>query len=159
MGYTEAMSLDELGTLAALAESRSVFQAAVVCHRGRIFSIKGDSIFVEYGSSYQGLRSAAAIQRALSFAESQGRKVLRFRIGLHVGRVSPDGRNLLGETINIAARLERLALPGSVCISGQIRDCAEALTISRWSISDHRPSKASGTLRVLRCVAFDHHEP
>ena len=126
VGYTEAMSLDELGTLAALAESRSVIQAAVAWHHGRIFSTKGDGIFVEYGSSGRGLRSAAAIQRALSCADCLGRNVLRFRIGLHVGRVYPDGLNLLGETINIAARLERLAAPGSVCISGQIRDRAEA---------------------------------
>jgi adenylate cyclase len=125
VGYTEAMSVDELGTIAVLAESRSVIQSAVASHNGRIFSMKGDSIFVEYGSSGQGLRSATAMQRALSCADSLGRKVLRFRIGLHVGRVYPDGQNLLGETINIAARLERLATPGGVCISGQIRSDAE----------------------------------
>lgn len=121
-GYSRAMSLDEARALEALAASRRLIDDVIEAWHGRIFSTAGDSVLAEFGTSDHAIRCGIAIQQALGRAAAAGMEVLSYRIGIHLGRVHPNGSDLLGETVNIAARLESLANPGGICISDRIRD-------------------------------------
>jgi adenylate cyclase len=121
-GYSSAVEQDEASTLSALRSLRQLTDGLLVEHGGRIANTAGDSIVAEFASTVQAVKCATAIQAAIGSAADI---ILRLRIGVHVGEVVPDGHDLLGETVNIAARLESMAAPGGVCISadvfGQVR--------------------------------------
>ena len=120
-GYSRAMSRDEIRALAALSASRRIIDDLIASGSGRIFSTGGDSVLAEFASSEQAVRCGAKIQQALAKAADEGVEVLSYRIGIHVGRVFPNSDDLLGETVNIAARLESIANPGGICISARVR--------------------------------------
>lgn len=115
--YSRAMSLDEQRALAALEESRKVIDAVIAAHAGRIFSTGGDSVLAEFSEIGRAVSCAVKIQQSLADAGARGMETLPYRIGIHVGHVYPNGEDLLGETVNITARLESLAYPGGVCLS------------------------------------------
>jgi adenylate cyclase len=121
-GYSRAMSQDEPRALAALAASRRILDASIASREGRIFSTGGDSVLAEFLSSDQAVRCGVQIQNALAAAVEAGTEVLSYRIGIHAGRVHPSGDDLLGETVNIAARLESIANAGGICISNKVCD-------------------------------------
>ncbi len=118
--YSRAMSLDERRALAALEASRALIDAAIAANGGRIFSTGGDSVLAEFPSTASAVSCAVEAQQSLAGARTQGIETLPYRIGLHHGHVYPNGDDLLGETVNIAARLESLAYPGGVCISDKV---------------------------------------
>ncbi|MDQ0396145.1 adenylate/guanylate cyclase domain-containing protein [Labrys monachus] len=132
-GYSRAMSQDEARALAALAASRSIIDRSVASRQGRIFSTGGDSVLAEFASGEQAVRCGREIQAALAGAAKTGEEVLSYRIGIHAGRVHLSGGDLLGETVNIAARLESIANPGGICISKTIRD---GLDVEKLDIED-----------------------
>ncbi len=111
------MSVDEGRALTALAASRAVIDAAIAARGGRIFSTGGDSVLAEFPATESAVACAVEMQQALAKASTRGVETLPYRIGIHVGRVHPNGVDLLGETVNIAARLESLAYAGGVCLS------------------------------------------
>ena len=123
VGYSRAMSRDEAFALRALAASRAVIDLEITNKGGRIFATAGDSVLAEFASAADALAAAIAVQHAL--AASAG-PLLTYRIGVHCGLVHPKGADLLGDAVNIAARLESLAYPGGICISAQVRDAARA---------------------------------
>ena len=123
--YSRAMSLDEGRALAALAASRAVIDASVAANGGRIFSTGGDSVLAEFPLVGSAVQCAVEVQRSLAEGKARGTEALPYRIGIHVGRVYPNGEDLLGETVNIAARLESLAYPGGVCLSDKVLDALE----------------------------------
>jgi adenylate cyclase len=123
--YSRAMSLDEARALAALAASRAVIDASVAANGGRIFSTGGDSVLAEFPLVGSAVQCAVEVQRSLAEGKARGTEALPYRIGIHVGRVYPNGEDLLGETVNIAARLESLAYPGGVCLSDKVLDALE----------------------------------
>ena len=88
-----------------------ITDGAIADHGGRIANTAGDSIIAEFASAVGAVECAVTIQAALAS------QPLKFRIGVHVGDVIPNGEDLLGDTVNVAARLEGLAQPGSICIS------------------------------------------
>ena len=92
-----------------------VIEPAAAAHEGRLFKTTGDGFFVEFASAVQALRCATAIQDT-SRAQVDG---LRLRIGVHLGEVVPDGDDLMGDGVIIAARLEPLAEPGGICHCGE----------------------------------------
>jgi adenylate cyclase len=120
--YSRAMSLDERRALAALAASRAVIDASIAANGGRIFSTGGDSVLAEFPLAGSPVQCAVDVQRSLAEGRTRGTEALPYRIGIHVGRVYPNGEDLLGETVNIAARLESLAYPGGVCLSDKVLD-------------------------------------
>jgi adenylate cyclase len=126
--YSRAMSLDEQRALAALGASRKVIDAAIETRGGRIFSTGGDSVLAEFPAPNGAVACAVDVQRALARANAGGVETLPYRIGLHIGRVHPNGRDLLGETVNIAARLESLSYPGGVCLSDKVLDALSERT-------------------------------
>jgi len=117
--YSRAMSLDERRALSALAASRKIIDGLIDGREGRIFSTAGDSVLAEFPSVDAAVECSVDIQKALQ-AESVA-EVLPYRIGIHIGHVYPNGSDLLGETVNIAARLESIANPGGVCISEKVQ--------------------------------------
>ena len=120
VGYSRLMQLDEAGTLAALkARRREVLQPAIARHRGRIVKVMGDGVLVEFASAVDAVECAVALQEAMEAANAglpEDRRIV-LRIGINLGDVMVEGSDLYGDGVNIAARLEALAEPGSVFIS------------------------------------------
>ena len=119
-GYSRLVSQDEAGTLRALAAAREVMDGLIRDHGGRIANTAGDSVLAEFPSAVDAVQCAVAVQEKLAEAsagEPEDRR-LQFRIGVHVGDVVVRGGDLLGDGVNVAARLEGLAEPGGIAISG-----------------------------------------
>jgi adenylate cyclase len=121
-GYSRLMSTDEEGTLRTLALYQEVIANLVTEHQGRIFGMAGDSIMIEFASAVQAVRCAVAVQRALERrnADLPGNRRMVFRIGINLGDVIVRDGDLYGDGVNVAARLEELAEPGQICISGSV---------------------------------------
>lgn len=124
-GYSRLMGRDEEGTLALLkSHRRELVDAKIKEHRGRIVKTTGDGLLVEFASVIDAVRCAVEWQRGMIERNSNARpeRSIVFRIGINLGDVIADGRDIFGDGVNIAARLEALAEPGGVCISGTVRD-------------------------------------
>ena len=113
------MSEDEVLALRALSASRTIFFQEIERHGGRVFSTAGDSVLAEFADAARAVDTAVAVQRRQQ-AESANKALLTYRIGIHQGTVYPHGSDLLGDAVNIAARIESLAFPGGICLSGQV---------------------------------------
>ena len=124
-GYSRLMGADEEGTLAALkAHRRAVVDPKITEHRGQIVKTTGDGILVEFASVVDAVRCAVDIQRLMAErnAEVPQDRQIQFRIGLNVGDIIIDDKDIYGDGVNIAARLEGLAEPGGICVSRVVRD-------------------------------------
>ena len=124
-GYSRLMGADEEGTLARLkAHRRELVDPKVKEHRGRTVKLTGDGALVEFPSVVDAVRCAVEIQRAMADrnAETPEDRRIAFRIGVNLGDVIVDGDDIYGDGVNIAARLEGLAEPGGICVSGTVHD-------------------------------------
>ena len=123
-GYSRLMGADEVGTLKGLTERRAILDRYIGDHRGRIANTAGDSVLAEFASAVEAVQCAVDAQTALAEANADVApdRRISFRIGVHVGDVIVRAGDLFGEGVNIAARLQTLANPGSVCISGETYD-------------------------------------
>ena len=123
-GYSRLMGTDEVGTLKGLTERRAILDRFIGEHRGRIANTAGDSVLAEFGSAVDAVKCAVDAQAALAEANSNlpPDRRINFRIGVHIGDVMVRAGDLFGDGVNIAARLQTLAKPGSVCISGATYD-------------------------------------
>ena len=121
-GYSRLMGADEEGTLKTLNLYRSVMTDLIAEHQGRVVDTVGDSLLAEFGSAVQAVRSAVAMQRALDRrnADLDEARRMHFRIGINVGDVMVQGADLMGDSVNIAARLEQMAEPGGIMVSGTV---------------------------------------
>jgi adenylate cyclase len=119
--YSRLMSADGTGTLRTLTAHRQIMDDLIASHGGRIANTAGDSVLAEFPSVVDAVECAVAVQEMLGKANSgvAEEQVLRFRIGVHVGDVMVRGGDLLGDGVNVAARLEQMANPGGVCVSGR----------------------------------------
>jgi adenylate cyclase len=124
VGYSRLMAADEEGTVATLSTYRGVIDGLVAEHQGRIFGSAGDSALAEFNSAVQAVRCAVAIQRAMHRrnADLPDRQRMELRIGVNLGDVIAENDNLFGDGINVAARLEQVAEPADICISGAVLD-------------------------------------
>jgi adenylate cyclase len=119
-GYSRLMGRDEEGTLAQLKVlRRTIVDPRIAAHRGRIVKTTGDGMLVEFASAVDAVRLAVDVQRAMAEHDAGVPPELKieFRIGIHVGDIIIDDSDMFGDGVNIAARLEGIALPGAVCIS------------------------------------------
>jgi len=124
-GYSRLMGADEEGTLAALkAHRRAVLDPKITEHRGRIVKTTGDGLLVEFASVVDAVRCAVEIQRQMAERNAgvAAEQRIEFRIGLNVGDIIIDDKDIYGDGVNIAARLEGLAAPGGICVSRVVRD-------------------------------------
>jgi adenylate cyclase len=124
-GYSRLMEVDEEGTLERLkADRRLLIDPKISEHRGRIVKTTGDGMLAEFASVVDAVRCGAEMQRAMldRNADVPDDKRIRFRVGVNLGDVIVDDDDIFGDGVNIAARLEALAEPGGICISGTVRD-------------------------------------
>lgn len=129
LGYSRLVREDEEGTLSAVkSDIAETFDPSIVAHNGRIFKTMGDGLLVEFASVVDAVRCAVKVQRAMedrNADRAEDRKI-EFRIGINLGDVVAEGDDLHGDGVNVAARLEGLAEPGGIWISGsafeQVRD-------------------------------------
>ena len=123
-GYSRLVAEAEERTLTELAAARELFDAFVARSGGRIFNTAGDSVMCEFDSAVEAVRAAVDIQDAMRSRNAgiEARRRLEFRIGLTIGDVVERGGDLLGDGVNIAARLEGLAPPGGICVSRSVHE-------------------------------------
>src|SRR6266481_9931456 len=125
VGYSRLMGADEEGTHECFkAHLREVFDPKIREHHGRIVKTTGDGVLAEFASVVDAVRCAAEIQRTMASRDldlAEERR-LRFRIGVNLGDVIADRGDIYGDGVNIAVRLEGLAAPCSICVSGTVRD-------------------------------------
>ena len=124
VGYSRLMAEDEECTVRALKEHRRLIDERVRAHRGRVFGSAGDSVVAEFSSPVEAVRCAVEIQSKIaeSNVDLPEERRMRFRIGVNLGDVVVEGENLLGDGVNIAARLQGLAEPGGLYVSGAVHE-------------------------------------
>jgi adenylate cyclase len=123
-GYSRLMEADEAGTLGTLRRYRIAMAGLVERHDGRIVNTWGDAVIAEFASVVEAVQCAVEIQQEISNQDSDPPHAnpMRFRIGINLGDVIADGSDIYGDGVNIAARLQELAEPGGVVVSGSVYD-------------------------------------
>jgi adenylate cyclase len=124
-GYSRLMGMDEDGTHERLkAHFRQLVDPKIEEHRGRVVKNTGDGLLAEFPSVVDAVRCAAEVQRGMIDREPMiaDERRIRFRIGVNLGDVIAEDRDIFGDGVNVAARLEALAEPGGICVSGTVRD-------------------------------------
>src|SRR5215469_1328513 len=119
-GYSRLTGADEEGTLARLrALRRDVTAPAIEVHHGRLVKTTGDGMLVEFASVVDAVRCALEMQESIATQQSDlpSNQRIEFRIGINLGDVVAEGDDLLGDGVNVAARLEAIADPGGICLS------------------------------------------
>lgn len=121
-GYSALVERDEVGTVTRLKQYREVMVAEIERHHGRAINTWGDGLLAEFSSPVEAVFCAVETQRRLKQfnADHPEQPPMLFRIGINLGDVMIDGDDIYGEGVNIAARLESLADPGGICISGTV---------------------------------------
>ena len=125
VGFSRLMEADETGTLARLRTYRiEIIDPAIAKNHGRIIKTTGDGLLVEFHSIVDAVLCAAEIQRRMARrnADVAPEGWMQFRIGINLGDVIVENDDIFGDGVNIAARLEALADPGGICVSGAVRD-------------------------------------
>jgi class 3 adenylate cyclase len=123
VGYSRLIEQSEAGTLAALKERRRTILVPLVAHHhGRIVKVMGDGVLVEFASAVNAVTCAVELQNRMGEANNglpEDRRVV-LRVGINVGDVVVDGGDLYGDGVNVAARLQGMAGPGDICVSGSV---------------------------------------
>src|SRR5450432_948466 len=124
VGYSKMVGENEERTIEVLRGHRDVFDEILKVHRGRIFNTAGDAILAEFPSAVDAVRCATEVQAALRTRNDHlpPEQRMVFRIGVNLGDVIVQGGDLLGDGVNVAARIQTVAEPGGICISGSVYD-------------------------------------
>jgi adenylate cyclase len=153
-GYSRLMGADEEGTLAALkAHRRELIDPLIALHQGRIVKTTGDGILIEYASVVDAVRCAVVVQQGMEDRNAQvpeGRRIA-FRIGINLGDIIVDDGDIFGDGVNVAARLEALAEPGDIYVSGSVREqIGEKLPIAFADMGEHSVKNIARPIHVFR---------
>lgn len=173
VGYSRLMGEDEEATLAELSAQRSIIDRLIGQHRGRVFGTAGDSVIAAFQSPVEAVRAAVDIQLALhERAEKERERAetarqsagseptgavdavghdMRWRIGVNLGDVVVDGGDLLGDGVNVAARLEAMAAPGGICLSSTVVDhVRDHLELDLDDLGEQRLKNIKRPVRAFR---------
>lgn len=156
VGYSRLIGLDEEGTIRRLKSLwAEVVDPAVARHRGRIVKTLGDGLLIEFASVVDAARSAIAIQQEIAQRDpgiAEDRR-LSLRMGLHVGDVVIDGDDILGDGVNVAARLESMADAGGICVSGRAHEDLDGrLDVRFVDLGEHQLKNIARPVRVFRIL-------
>ena len=154
VGYSRLMGVDEEGTLSRLTAHRSeLIDPQFAAHRGRIVKVMGDGVLVEFASVVDAVRCAVEFQRGMAKRnanEPEGRRIV-FRIGINLGDIIVEGDDIYGDGVNVAARLQEIAAPGSVYISEDVHHHVEDKVETLFSdAGEHSVKNIARPLRVWR---------
>jgi TolB-like protein len=157
VGYSRLMERDEAGTLAALIERRkTVLEPLIARHQGRVIKIMGDGVLVEFTSAVNAVACAVELQQRMAAANAglaDDRRVV-LRIGINLGDVIVSGSDLYGDGVNVSARLQALAQPGGVYISGKVHDeIQHKLAIGCEDLGEQKVKNLAQPLRIYRVIA------
>ncbi|HET9740795.1 MAG TPA: adenylate/guanylate cyclase domain-containing protein, partial [Solirubrobacteraceae bacterium] len=156
VGYSRLIEADEAGTLAAIRElRRATIDPLLAEHHGRIVKLMGDGAIVEFASVVDAVACAVAVQKALAARQTEApERQIVFRIGVNLGDVVVEGEDLLGDGVNVAARLEQLCPPGGVLISGTVFDHLQGKLDCSFEYAGERQLKnIERPVRVYRVAA------
>ena len=153
-GYSRLMGADEEGTLAQLkAHRHAQLDPKIEEHQGRIVKTTGDGMLAEFASVVDALRCAIEIQRGMleRNADVPQERRIEFRVGINVGDIIFDGGDIYGDGVNVAARLEGLAEPGGICVSGRVQEDARGkLDIAFEDAGEQQLKNIAWPVRVYR---------
>ena len=156
VGYGRHIDEAEESALTQLHEYRAIIDKLVEDHHGRTFGSAGDSVLAEFNSPVEAVRCAAALQQVIELrnADVAERQRMKFRLGIHLGDVVIDGETLQGECVNIAVRLEGLADPGGILISGDVhRQVYRTLKLGFDDLGERRLKNIAEPIQVYRVLA------
>ncbi len=159
VGYSRLMHADEAGTHATYkADLTEVFESAIPAHNGRIVKHTGDGLLAAFDSAVEAVACAVAIQQAITRHRADvpdDRRVL-YRIGVNLGDILVEEHDIFGDGVNIAARLESIAPPGGICISGNVYDqVRNKLAVRFVNLGRQRVKNIAAPVHVYRVVAPD----
>ena len=156
VGYSALMERDEAGTFGRLKAGRKeLIEPEIEKRHGRIFKLMGDGLLAEFGSVVDAVECAVSLQRGLAErnANVPDNEHIQVRIGVNLGEVIVDGEDRYGEGVNIAARLEQIAEPGGVCVSGKVaREVEKKLAFGFESIGDQQVKNMAEPVPAYRIV-------
>ena len=133
VGFTASTQANEGRTLESLRQQAELLRPLLALHQGREIKSTGDGFLVEFDSALKAVQCAVNIQRRIHERNSEGGQVpIQIRIGVHLGDVVQDGNDILGDAVNIAARIEPLAHPGGVCVSGAVYEQVRTKVTDRF---------------------------
>ena len=158
--FSRLMGEDEEQTLRTFRGHKKVFESLVMEHRGRIFNTAGDAILAEFASAVEAVRCATDIQAALRTRNDQlpPSRQVRFRIGINLGDVMVQGEDLMGDGVNVAARLQTAAEPGGICISGSVHDqIRNKLSLSFQSLGERSYKNIQQPIRTFTITEAEGH--
>src|SRR5215472_3471133 len=154
VGYSRLMEQDEAATMAILrARRKEVLEPLVARHHGRVFKVAGDGVLIEFGSAVDAVECAVDLQHDMAVADgdSPDARRIMLRIGVNLGDVMIEGSDLYGEGVNIAARLETLAEPGSVVVSRTVFNHVRGkVKLGFDDLGEHRLKNMVEPARVYR---------
>jgi adenylate cyclase len=154
-GYSRLMGEDEVGTLRTLTAYRKIIDTLIEQHHGRIVGTAGDSVLAEFASVVDAVQCAVVIQTTLKAENTNlpSERKMEFRIGINLGDVMVEGEQIYGDGVNIAARLESLAEPGGICISGTVHEHVKnKLVLHYEDLGEQTVKNITEPVRVLRVV-------
>jgi TolB-like protein/class 3 adenylate cyclase len=154
--YSRLMEADEAGTLGALNALRhDLIEPAASRHQGRIFKTMGDGFLIEFGSVVEAVQCAVDLQTGLrADAEAPGAQEIRLRIGINLGDVLVEHDDLFGDGVNIAARLQTMADPGSILLSGTVYDHLKSkIAVGFEFLGERRVKNIAEPVRIYRVLA------
>src|SRR6476646_8603829 len=150
-GYSRLMGLDEVGTARTLREHRAVTDALVAKHGGRLVKSTGDGALLEFPSVVDAVECAVAVQAVMAHRNEDvpvDRRML-FRIGINLGDILIEGDDILGDGVNVAARLEGIAEPGGICISSSAYDQVRGkVTVEFTDLGEQRLKNIERPVRI-----------
>jgi adenylate cyclase len=152
-GYSRLMGDDEEATLRTLSAYRKIIDGLIESHRGRFVNSAGDSVLAEFASVVNAVQCGVEIQSALKVenASLAPERRMQFRIGINLGDVIAEGNQIYGDGVNVAARLESLAEPGGICISGIVHDqVSTKLALSYSDLGEQAVKNITKPVRVFR---------
>lgn len=153
VGFSTMSARDEEHALALLGARMATAQGLVKHHRGRVFKLTGDGLLAEFASPVEAVRAALEIQEAMRAANEQvgPDDQLVLRVGVNLGDVVESGDDLMGDAVNVAARLESIARPGGICVSAAVYEQIEGkLTLGAEDLGEQHVKNIPRPIHAFR---------